>query len=258
MRLLAGFLVLTIAFHSSAAAQSAAELLQRAIYAERTAGDVAAARRLYRDVIAVTAAGSELRTSAEQRLRALEAKGEVPKAVPSPGTPRAVATGTRADSPLATLEGNRYRHHGTDLSLMLPNGWRLRGTMPSSDNGDMAMFSTIAPSASISLWLIRESNDAAAIHQRLDASPRNKELARRGSYPEYRLRPDSIQRTIVNGHEAMVAIADYQIDGKAMSEYMTWIFSEQTHAFSFAHVATEDLEHFRPQFDSFIKSVSMP
>jgi hypothetical protein len=72
------------------------------------------------------------------------------------------------------------------------------------------------------------------------------------------LRPGSVQRTVIAGHEAMVAIGEYQTEQGAEVEYMTWIYTERTHTFFFARLAADDLEVFRPQFERFVESASIP
>jgi hypothetical protein len=125
-------------------AQTTSDLLQRGIYVERTVGDLEEARRLYKQVIGAAPAGSDLRTSAEQRLRALDARqrqAEAAARTAGSGLDITVADGR---VPLATIEGDRYQHLATGLAVQVPHGWRLRGTTASSDNGDMALFTAAA------------------------------------------------------------------------------------------------------------------
>jgi hypothetical protein len=235
-------LLVALLLGSVGSAQSLAELMQKAIYTEETLGDDAAAIRIYQQVIAGSLPGSDVRVHAQQRLRAAEARRRV-----------------AVRKPLGTFDGRTYRHTRTGLSFDVPVGWKVHGTGPSSDNGEMVTISAVDPAAYVAVWMIPEKNDSASIEERLDASPLEKVQQRQG-FNEYQLREGSIQRVFINGRAAMVAVADYTVmDGtRAMAEYMTWIYTERTHTFFFTRVHADELERLRPQFDGLVYSAIIP
>ncbi len=249
-------LVVVLLIASVGSAQTLTELLQKGIYTQETVGDLDAAIRIYQQVIAGTQAASELRVQAQRRLRAAEAQRRLLGAA----APRANEGRTSAPrEPLGTVAGRLYRHTWTGVTFEIPEGWKVLDTVPSSDNGEMALLLAADPAADVNVWLIPEKNDADSINTKLNESPRLKAKAREG-LEGYRLREGSVQRVYIGGQRAMVAIADYTVDNgrRAMAEYLTWIYTENTHTFFFAHVPADQLERLRPQFEALIHSAIIP
>ena len=192
-----------------------------------------------------------MRRQAQQRLETLQAQRRKPSLPP----PTAV--------PLGTYDGRIYRHNRTGVTFEVPEGWKVHGTGPSSDNGEMVRMSSVDPIASVSVWMIPEKNDWTSINEKLDASPAMKVTNRleMGFFPGYRLRDGSVQRVLIGGKQAMVAIADYadHTDSSGrMAEYMTWIYTENTHTFFFARVEADKLEQLQPQLDALLSSAHIP
>ena len=222
-------------------AQTLTELLQKGIFAQDTLGDVDAAIRIYQQVIDSAPPASDLRAQAQRRLASAEARRRT----------------AAANRPLATFDGRTYRHTATGLSFDVPQGWKVRGTGPSSDDGEMVMLSAVEPAAEVAVWMIKEKNDAESIQRKLQESPVAKARSRLG-FTGYHLREGSIQPAYIGGERAMIAVADYTSEGRAMAEYMTWIYTAETHTFFFARVPAEDLEALRPQFDTMVHSAIIP
>jgi hypothetical protein len=225
-----------------AAGQTLSELLQKGVYTQETLGDVDGAIRIYQQIINTAPPGSTVRLQALRRLQAVEER----------------LRAERRHPPLGKVVGNIYTHVATGLQLSLPRGWQVRGTGPSSDNGEMVTISAEDPNTSISVWLIPEQNDWESLNRKLDGSPAMKLANRQGWYPGYRLRDGSVQRTMVGPYQAMVTIGEYFKDGVPMAELLTWIYTEKTHTFFFASVPAQDLERFRPQFEELLASAVIP
>ena len=228
-------------FASAVRAQTMSELLQKGIYTQDTLGDIDGAIRIYQQIIAGTQPATDLRRQATRRLQLAQAQRER----------------LAAHAPLASFDGRTYRHHRTGLSFEVPPGWKIQGTGPSSDYGEMVQLSVSDPQAWAAVWMIPEKNDWASLNQKLDASPAEKVTQRQG-FDRYQLREGTVQRVSVGRYAAMVAIADFYTSGKAMAEYMTWIYTENTHTFFFARVPADQLERLRPQFDALVFSAVIP
>ena len=237
---LARVVALVLLLAPVAQAQSLSELLEKAVYTEETLGNVEGAIRIYQQIINGSIPGSSIRQEAQRRLDSAR-----------------TFLKTAPDLPLGTFVGGTYRHTRTGLSFSLPRPWIVRGTNPSSDDGEMVRVTAVEPEADVAVWMIPEGNDAQSIEQKLDGSPAMKLSDRRGSYQNYRYRPESIQRLTINGKAAMMAIADFG-DDRPYVEYLTWIYTERTHTFFFAVVEAQNFARFRPQFERLLQSTNIP
>lgn len=235
-----GGLVLALALGGAAEAQSLTELMQKAAYLESTAGDLDAAIRVYQQVVAGAVPGTDLHTAAELRLDAARA-----------------ARRARPRVPLGTFDGRTYRHMRTGLTIDLPPGWNVDGTRPSSDDGDRAEFVSADSNLNVRLWMIPEKNDLASLNRKLDESPVKKQESF-GGPDQFRLREGSIQRAVINGKAAMVAVADIGTASDAEVQYMTWIYTESTHTYFWTTMRAQDFERLRPVVDSLIYAAVVP
>ena len=168
--------------------------------------------------------------------------------------------------PLGTVIGRLYRHTSTGLTFNVPEGWRAGDTTPSSDDGEMVTLAAGDPPAwGFAVWMKKEQNDPDGVDQRLNNAPSLKVQSRQG-FEGYRLREGSVHRVVIGGQQAMVAIADYtdfdpaspRYTKRGMAEYMTWVYTQQTHAFFFARVPADELERLRPQLDAIVYSAIIP
>ena len=235
-----GALVIVLSFGASGGAQSLTELMQKATYLESTVGDLDAAIRVYQQVVAGAVPGTDLHTAAELRLAAARARRRE--------TPRV---------PRGTFDGRTYRNTRTGLTIDLPAGWTVEGTYSSSDDGDQAHFVSTEHNLTIRLWLIPEKNDEASLNRKLDESPVKKQESFGG--PEaFRLREDSIQRVVINGKQAMVAVAEMGRGSQVEVQYMTWIYTASTHTYFWATMPAGDFERLKPVVDAFVYAAVVP
>jgi hypothetical protein len=252
---IAGVLVAALLCGSVAGAQTHAELLQKAIYTQDTIGDIPAAIRMYQQIISSAPPSSDLRTQAQRRLRVAEEQRRLVLAGANPVAAHSVARG----EPLGTFDGRTYRHHWSAATFAVPEGWRYRGTGPSSDHGEMAMFSSKDLGADIMVWMIKEKTPRDGVSARLDNAPVLKLENRRSGFEDYRFREGSIQRVYVGGQQAVVATADFIGERKLpMAEYMTWIYTENSRVFFHSRLPADKLEQLKPEFDTIVSSAIVP
>jgi hypothetical protein len=261
---IAGVLIAALLYGSAAGAQTNSELLQKAIYTHDTVGDVGAAIGMYQQVIAKAPPSSDLRTQARRRLAV--AKEQLSNQILQraehtglPGLPRSLPL--PVTNALGTVVDGLYRNSWTGLTLQVPVGWRVDGTSYSSDNGEMATLSAGESNVYVAVWMKMEKNDLGSIDKKLNDSPLQKANSRLGAgYQGYRLREGSVERVTLAGQQATVAIADY-VEGdskRPMAEYMTWIFSENTHIFFFSRLPADKLDQLKPEFDMMVSSAIVP
>lgn len=270
-------------------AQSAAELLQKGIYAQQTAGDLDSAIRIFRQIASSPAPGQRAYAAQAQYLlvQSLIRKGdflvasqELQKlAVDYPdykdlakslftsvtgGTVRVAnaAVLPRCSTPdLGTFLGGHYQHKKTGVQFDLPQDWSVPCTVPSGI-GEMALLVDAAVKGVVSAfaWMTSENIPAGDIHSRLHWDLAEKEGSRRSQYAEnYAYRLDSVKDATIGGQQALVAIADYVDNGNKMTEYHTWIYTTKTRVyFSARGIAPSDLPQFQPVFERIIQSAIVP
>jgi len=165
-------------------------------------------------------------------------------------------------APLATVQNGRYHHNLTGVEFQVPPDWKVQGTMPSSDDGEMVGLSdSVFPSANANVWMIQENIAAADIPARLKGAVDEKIRQRHGgygNYPDWQPRPGTIQMRVVGGKPAISLLADYTQNGEKMTEFDTWVFSGKTRAFFFAQAPASDMPAFQPRFEQIISSAIVP
>jgi hypothetical protein len=160
----------------------------------------------------------------------------------------------------ATFENGRYRRAG--IAFEVPLDWNYAGTVIAQ-----------GPSATTAHWhdpqtgsdlYARVNIQAAApaeITQLLATTIANKTQQRaRDGYQQWRVRPESVSRTVIGGHPALAAVADYTArgDGTPRAELLTWIFAAEGRVLFFAFTTPDQLAAFQPAFDRVVRSASLP
>jgi hypothetical protein len=160
--------------------------------------------------------------------------------------------------PLGVVINGRYYHELTRIEFDVPPGWCVRNTSPSADNGEIAtLFHANPPEAYAGVWMLPDRITLTKIPTRLQAAIPEK-IKQRSAFANYTIRPESIDSTWIGGHQALRAIADYEEDGRQMSETLTWIFTEHTRAFFFARAETREMPALQTHFDQIIYSANIP
>jgi hypothetical protein len=86
---------------------------------------------------------------------------------------------------------------------------------------------------------------------------------KREGLEDYHVRENSYEQRMVNGRPAISWVGDYTEHGKNgkkknMSEYLVRVRSDKVNALFFASMPTEELDHFREDFDNVIETLEIP
>jgi len=262
-RFVATMLTGVLLFAVSAAAQTAAEQLQKGIYEQESAGDLDAAIQIYRQILSSNPSDRKLAAQAQFRLfQALLQKGDFNGAQQELQNlsinfqeyreliaSMAGRTGGGAYRPnltLGTLQNDRYHNKrtGVEFNTPAPNdgnlgSWMFQSDAPSSDNGEMAIFVNGKPEGFAAVWMKPDESSAASIPARLQHDMDRKHEDRAGM-KGWTLRPGARTR-LVGGQQALTAIADFTQGDEQMVEYLTWVRSTKTRALFFGNARAEDL-----------------
>lgn len=156
-------------------AQTPAELLQKGIYTQETAGDLDGAIQIYRQVVGLASNQPAIAAQAQFRLtESLLQKGDLAGAGPEfetlarsySGQQELVdAMGQRlrtiaANGPaqlLGSFQNGRYHHYWTGVELTQPPGWTFKGQMARPDGWDRVDLIDGAGKAGTALVVIRRA-----------------------------------------------------------------------------------------------------
>jgi hypothetical protein len=260
---------LLLAFHCPA--QTPAELLQKGIYTQETAGDSEGALQIYRQITASAPAQSPVAAQAQFRIaEVLLQKGDLHGAAlefnilatrysEHQALIAKMASRLRGvhDQPTGTVRDARYRNNRTGLELPVPAPWKVKYDGPSSDNGDMVVVSDGSP-AEFGVWMRPEASTSAEIPEKLRASVPAKVKMNEG-LSGFTFRPESIQPRSIAGQQALSAVADYTQDGKKLAAIYTWIYTPKTHVVFIAQdVAASDVPAVQSRLDQLVATAVVP
>lgn len=260
---------LVLTFHCPA--QTPAELLQKGIYTQETAGDPDGAIQIYRQITASAPSQSPAAAQAQFRIAdVLLQKGDLSGAAlefsilatrysEHQALIAKMASRLRGvhDQPNGVVRDGRYRNKRTGLEFPVAAPWKITYDGPSSDNGDGVGLSD-GSSVDFAVWMRPEASTPAEITEKLRASPAAKVKMNAG-IPGFTFRPDSIQTRTIGGQQALTAVADYGEDGKKLAEVYTWIYTPKTHVvFIACCVPVSDLAAVQSRFDQFVAAAMVP
>ena len=241
------------------AAQSHAEQLQKAIYAQDTTGDLAGAIQIYRQILSSPAVPKDIAAQAQVRvaqsqIRLLaQATPPVRATAPPPPPP------PPPPSALATVKDGRYHNIKSGTEFTVPAGWDVKGTYPSSDNGEQALMTDSVSKITGQVWMIKETNAPDQVKFWLQNNVGMKIAQRHDQGVDgYWVRAESVQEKFIGGKQAISAVADYVERGQKMVEYMVWINTENSRVFFFARGGATDFPGFQARFDEIINSALVP
>lgn len=157
-----------------------------------------------------------------------------------------------------TLENGVYHNNLTGIELTVPSNWVVVGQATSStpDAQHLQLKDSTSNLGGLILMKRRDANAAdlqASMNGRLAAK-----AMQRNNFQGYTYRPESVQRTTINGRPALSAVADYVLAGQKMVEYLTWIDGEKSRALFAARVRPDELVDFQAAFDPVIRSAVVP
>jgi hypothetical protein len=261
-------------------AQSAAEQLQKGIYAQQTAGDLDAAIQIFRQIVASNPTERAIAAQAQMHLaQALLQKGDLDGAAREFNTlaanysefremlanmaGRVSGTGHNRVFSLGTVtlsqgEPDRYTNNLIGVSLTAPAGWKLEGDGDSSGGGQMVWFSSSAIKTDIlAVWMkastTTESGVAGSLRGSLAHKPQD-----RTDYTGWTVRPESVTNRMVAGWQALSAIADYTESDAKMVEYLLWVRSPKTQVFFFGRANAADLAALQSGLDQLAATAVIP
>lgn len=260
---------LLLAFHCSA--QTPAELLQKGIYTQETAGDADGALQIYRQITASAPYQSPVAAQAQFRVaEVLLQKGDLHgaaiefnilatrysehQALIAKMARRLRGVDTQ---PTGIVRDSRYRNQRTGLEFPVSAPWKTTYDGPSSDGGDMVGVSD-GSSVEFGVWMRPEVSTAAEIPEKLRAAVPAKVKMNEGT-PGFAFRPESIQPRIIAGQQALSAVADYVQDGRKLAALYTWIYTPKTHVvFIASDVPASDVMAVQSRLDQFVATAVVP
>ena len=263
------------------AQDSVAVQLEKGMYAQQTTGDLDAAIQIFRQIVASSPADRIYAAKAQMHLaQALLQKGDLNGAATEYNIlaanysefhdivgrmARTMATVnhervfSRGIVTISRGEPDRFEHTVTHVALTAPPNWRLEGSAGSSDGGDMATFSTSNFKAgTLAVWMKADDAKGSDIAATLQGYLRNKIRTNPQSWPDWTVRPESVQSRVVSGQQALGAVADYTEDGQKKVEYLIWVRSAKNHVLFLGHAAPEDLGALQQGLDQLASTSVIP
>jgi hypothetical protein len=251
-------------------AQTPAELLQKGIYTQETAGDPDGAIQIYRQITATAPSQSPVAAQAQFRIAdALLQKGDLSgaalefttlatrysehQALIAKMAKRLGGFPSQGPGLAGVVRDGRYRNTRTGLEFPVPASWKTTYDGPSSDSGDMVGL-TDGSSVDFGVWMRPEASTPAEIPEKLRAAPPAK-----AKMTGFVIRPESIQPRTIAGQQALSAVADYVEDGKKFVAIYTWIFTPKTHVVFLARdVPVSDLVAVQSRLDQLVATAVVP
>lgn len=238
---------------TAGSAQTAAELLQKGIYTQETAGDLDAAIQIYRQVI--SSAGSQRALAAQAQMRivgVLLQKGDTAGAslefnilVQNYADQKEIiasiaarlgavlrSSGTFPTTPpmltKGTLENGLYRNKAIGLEIRPPAGMSITADGGSSGDGEFVMVRD-SSSQSYFVWMRPESTPVADIPAGLDHDVDYKLHQRTvDGLQGFKIRPGTIMKWGSGSRQAVAVAYEFGPDDKPQIEYDAWVRTEKT------------------------------
>lgn len=257
--------------------QTPAEMLQRGIYAQETAGDPEVAMQIYRQITASAPAQSPVGAQAQFRIaEILLQKGDLSAAslefnilatrysenqtlIAKMATRLSDARANPANRlTTGTLKNGRYRNKKTGVEFAVPGTGQIVYDGDSSDGGEMVGFVDAEAQIAIGVWTKPETSTAAEIGEKLRRSPAAKVEMNAGT-PGFKLHSETVQPRTVAGRQALTAQAEFEENGQKMAVIYTWVFTEKTHVVFIANAfPPSKMAAAEAAFDRFLSTAVVP
>ena len=253
-----------------AAAQTPAELLQKGIYAEETAGDLDGALKIFRQITASAPAHSEAAATAQYHIvQTLIQKGDLNGAA----TEFNILATTYSEhqaliaklanrwslvrKPAGVVQNGVYKNASTGVQLELSSPWRTTYDGPSSDDGEMVGL-TDGSSIDYGVWMKAWTIAAADIPKKLQGSPAAK-VKMNADITGFAFRPETIQMRTINGNQSLTGVADYSENGQRLVAIYIWVFTPKTHTVFIARQApAADLTTAQSKLEQMVNRAVVP
>ncbi len=253
-------------------AQTAAEQLQKGIFAQDTAGDLDGAIAVYREVLKSPQTPRSVAATAQFRLStALALKGDTEGAAREyreftakfsdyrpqiEALQRRLLAGAvlskRASLGIAS-DYQHYHHNATGADLVAPLGTSFLSDSPSSDDGQMVIFG--GHQYSVSVWLKAEEHTPnelqALVRNDMEVKPMQRDQG-------WHVRPETVQTGVTANGVWLKAIANYEENGRPMVEVLTWYRTPHAHVLFGSRIAPAQLDDVEAKLAKMVSEAKIP
>ena len=171
--------------------------------------------------------------------------------------------------PPLLVTGGVFHHDRSGVDLTLPDGWSVQGMeTATNDPGEMAVLADAGHKATwASVWMFRTETHPADIRNLLDNGLARKIASRTGKkerlpdeafVENYRIRPGTVEHTLVNGQQALRAIGEYKDAGEPITELLVWIYTVHGRAYFDLRAQASKFETVQAAFEQLIQSARIP
>ena len=170
--------------------------------------------------------------------------------------------------PPLPVTGGVFHHDRSGIDLTLPAGWSVaRMETATTDSGEMAVLTDPDHKAVwASVYMRSTETHPAEIPKLLDDSLTRKIASRAGEtgglleavIKGYKIRPGSVEHTVVNGQQAIRAIGEYTQAGEPVTEFLVWVYTEHAMAYFDLRGQASLMELLQPVFEQMIQSAGIP
>ncbi len=181
-------------------------------------------------------------------------------AIPNGPLPQAAIVAC-AGTPAQTCTDKIYA-----VSFQLPAGWSVQNSWRWGEkqntvalNDPQAIAEERPPSIYYQVYAAPHKLTADEMSQSRQKSFEAKVLSRQQGYADYHLRPGSCHARTVGGRAGWSCIGEFtDFNGTAMSEYLTWVDSENASALFFGFVPAAGLDAYMKRLDVIIETLQIP
>jgi hypothetical protein len=166
------------------------------------------------------------------------------------------------------VENGTFHHAATGVEFDLPVGWSYaRTNFNAGNDGPVAILKDSSGKATFAqVWMMKVRTKPENMPRALDGVIQHERLNRSGAapgaekreIPGYKIPDDSVRQTLIGGQPAMLAIGEYQRNGKNYADLLAWVFSENTRTHFIVSTKAEDLASVQATFEQMLQSMKMP
>lgn len=166
------------------------------------------------------------------------------------------------------VENGRFHHKATGVEFDLPAGWSyVRTQFNAGNNGAVAVIRDPSGKAtSIDVWMKAVELYPDTIARSFDTDLQHEILVRSGEgtggrtrvLQNFKIREGSVQRTVIGGNQALLAIGDFQRGGRNCSSLLAWIGNLHAYTHFELQAAAEDLPALQAPFQQMLESAKIP
>jgi hypothetical protein len=165
---------------------------------------------------------------------------------------------------MGSVMNGRYQHATTGTSFLVPAGWTVLRSGPSSDGGEMVSLKDTVSDAVVSVWMIvtNTSQEGIAAEGPEDWNRHHIGMKIRQRFDQglrdYWVRADTIQNKVIGGLPALAARGEFTQNTERIVECLTWIHGKTARAFFFARAPESRAELLQIRFDELVGTALIP